>query len=95
MSEALIDVFARTREALARPDNDFSWSSWRNADDALAEVDAILIALRAGKRPGALQMSVLFAPTGPIQEVSLSSGWGDEFLKLADDFDAAIEALQR
>jgi len=38
-------------------------------------------------------MSVLFAPTGPIQEVSLSSGWGQGFLKLAEDFDAAVERL--
>ena len=34
-------------------------------------------------------MAVLFLPTGPIQEVSLSSGWGDEFVALADRFDAA------
>jgi hypothetical protein len=31
----------------------------------------------------------LFAPTGPIQEVSLSSGWGDMFLELAKRMDAA------
>jgi len=36
-------------------------------------------------------MRVLFAPTGPIQEVSLSSGWGDAFLKIAEQFDRAAE----
>ena len=30
---------------------------------------------------------MLFLPTGPIQEVSLSSGWGDAFVALADRFD--------
>ena len=30
--------------------------------------------------------------TGPIQEVALSSGWGDAFLDLADRFDAAMLA---
>jgi hypothetical protein len=38
-------------------------------------------------------MSVLFAPTGPIREVSLSSGWAEESLALAERFDAATEAL--
>lgn len=87
----LIAVFLRTREALALPDNDFSWSSWRDAGHALEEIDAIILTLRSGRMPDEGQMSVLFAPTGPIQEVSLSSGWGDAFLKLADDFDAALE----
>ncbi|HEX8181606.1 MAG TPA: hypothetical protein VF525_18845 [Pyrinomonadaceae bacterium] len=35
-------------------------------------------------------MEVLFAPTGPMQEVSLSSGWGEEFLALAERFDEAM-----
>jgi hypothetical protein len=34
-------------------------------------------------------MAILFLPTGPMQEVSLSSGWGDEFVALADRFDRA------
>lgn len=35
-------------------------------------------------------MSFFFIPTGPLQEVSISSGWGDEFCALADRFDAAM-----
>lgn len=94
MSEELIAVFTRAREALDQPDNDFSWSSWRDAADALAEIDGVIAALRAGSMPQT-QMQVLFAPTGPMQEVSLSSGWGYAFLKLADDFDAALERARR
>ena len=37
---------------------------------------------------------VLFAPTGPIQEVSLSSGWGHEFIKLAERFDKEYEIVK-
>ncbi|HYJ80517.1 MAG TPA: hypothetical protein VEW03_12970, partial [Longimicrobiaceae bacterium] len=81
----LADVLRETRELLARPDNDFAWSSWEDADDALREIDGLITAVERGEVPG----SVLFAPTGPIQEVSLSSGWGDEFLALADRWDAA------
>jgi hypothetical protein len=91
--DELIAVFLRTREALAQPGNDFSWSSWRDAGHALEEIDGIILRLRSGQLPDKTQTNVLFAPTGPIQEVSLSSGWGDAFLKLADDFDAALEAL--
>jgi hypothetical protein len=89
--EDLLAVFVRAREALSHPDNDFAWSSWRDADDALREIDGIIAKLRSGTLPDKLQMQVLFAPTGPIQEVSLSSGWAQGFVELAEDFDSALE----
>ncbi|MFC7241798.1 hypothetical protein ACFQO7_04820 [Catellatospora aurea] len=85
---ALVIVLGEVRAWLARPDNDFSWSSFVDADAALAEIDDLIAHVHAeGRVPFAL--SVLFAPTGPIQEVALSSGWGDEFLTLAARFDDA------
>ena len=93
--EELLAVFQRAREALSRPENDFAWSSWRNGDKALHEIDSIIARIRVGTPPDELQLKALFAPTGPIQEVSLSSGWADEFLKLAGDFDSALEQAQQ
>ena len=87
---ALLDVFQRARDLVARPDNDFAWSSWRDTEDALEEIDSILSRLQRGEIPALLEMSVLFAPTGPMQELSLSSGWGNRFLGLAEEFDAAV-----
>jgi len=81
-----------TRAYLAREENDFSWSSWSDADQAIAEIDSIIAALETSSIP---PIGVLFAPTGPIQEVSLSSGWRNEFLKLADRFDKEYENLNR
>lgn len=86
----LISVFEDARELLAQPGNDFSWSSWADGEAALEELDGILSALQSGVLPAGLSMEVLFAPTGPIQEVSLSSGWGEEFLVLAERLDEAL-----
>lgn len=88
----LISVFEEARELVADPGNDFSWSSWNGRDDAVEEIDGILSVLRSGAVPKGLSMEVLFAPTGPMQEVSLSSGWGGEFLMLAERFDEAMAA---
>jgi hypothetical protein len=87
---ALLSVLEEARELLAADANDFSWSSWQERNDALSEIDALLSKLRSGIVPSALTLHVLFAPTGPIQEVSLSSGWGDAFVELAERFDAAM-----
>jgi hypothetical protein len=86
----LISVLEEARGLLAATDNDFAWSSWRDRNDALDEIDAVLSELRSGILPSVLTLDVLFAPTGPIQEVSLSSGWGDVFIELAKRFDDAM-----
>jgi len=91
----LIAVFEETRELLADPGNDFAWSAWAGREDALGELDGIISSLRCGVLPESLSMEVLYAPTGPIQEVSLSSGWGKAFLALAERFDRETEYLQK
>ena len=75
------------RALLARPDNDFAWSSWKDQASALAEIDQHLQWIRKGAVPN---LSLLVAPTGPAQEVSLSSGWGDEFLRVAESIELEL-----
>jgi hypothetical protein len=86
----LLNVLSAARALLALPGNDFTWSSWPSAEDALRELDGLIAAITAGSLPPRADVAVLFAPTGPIQEVSLSSGWAAEFLALAQQFDAAL-----
>jgi hypothetical protein len=96
MAEAhqrLAQVLREARALLARPENDFAWSSWKDAPEALAEMDRLIASLDAGIAPSRLGMSVLFMVTGPIQEVSLSSGWAQEFLEVASRFDKAVERV--
>ena len=57
---------------------------------ALEEIDGLLATLRAGDMQDTLTMQALFAPTGPVQEVSLSGGWGNRFLELAERFDEVM-----
>ena len=30
---------------------------------------------------------ILYAPTGPIQEIAISNGWSDIYMKLANEYD--------
>lgn len=89
----LVEVLREARALLALPDNDFCWSSWSDSNAALATVDRYIAMIEAGSLPPRLDLAVLFGPTGPIQEVSLSSGWGMEFLAVAGRFDAAAERV--
>lgn len=93
--QELLDVLRETRAMLALPDNEFMWSSWEDADDALREMDGLIGHLEAGGLPYHSAISILFTVTGPIQETAVSSGWGDEFLVLADRCDAAVAKVYR
>lgn len=86
----LTDVLARMRELIAFPGNDFGWSTWDDAGEALEEFDALVAEIGRGGRPH--RMTVLFLPTGPLQELSISSGWGEEYLVLSARFDELFQA---
>jgi hypothetical protein len=89
----LIDVVSEARRLLSLDGNDFFWSSWPDRDGALQEMDEIIGHLNDGSIPDGL--SVLFAPTGALQDTSISSGWDEEFIALARRFDAALTRAKR
>lgn len=89
----LIAVLREARSWLALPGNEFSWSHWNSPDEASREIDELIASIEAGIMPERMKLALLFAPTGSIQEVSESSGWGTEFLALAQRFDAAEERV--
>jgi hypothetical protein len=92
-TDELVEVLRETRELLARPDNNFIWSYWDSATDALLELDAFITQIESGDTSGRSDLKLLFAPAGSIQEVSISSGWGQEFLALSARFDAVIKKV--
>ena len=86
----LLVVLRETRALLARPGNDFNWSTWSSASDALAELDGFISLVETDRPFDGFNLSILFAPTSDIQETSMSSGWGQEFLRVAERFDLAF-----
>lgn len=93
--EGLLNVLKETRELLVLPDNDFAWSRWDDTAEALSEFDRLVANIESDRRFDLLDLAVLYAPTGSIQEVSLSSGWGREFCDVAARFDAALAAYRQ
>ena len=91
--EKLIEVLYSAIELLSLLENDFGWSSWLTDSEATKELKEILSVLEHGDLPDRSRLSAIFGPTGPMQEVSLSSGWGETFIKLADRYDFAERSL--
>ena len=91
--ELLAQVLRACVELISIEDNDFSWSSWKDQKEAINELSNLLRVTEAGGTPELTTLSVLFAPTGPIQEVSLSSGWGEVFIRVSEKYDRAEKQI--
>ena len=90
---ALVHVLESAIELVQIPDNDFAWSYWEDSDQASAEINKIISVLKSGGLPNRVDVAVIFAPTGPLQEISISSGWGDAFIKVAEKYDEVEQLL--
>jgi hypothetical protein len=95
MRAALTRVLEEVVGFVARPGNDFIWSSWEDSRAVVAELSAAIAQLRIGRLPDGPSLAVLFAPTGDLQEVAMASGWHDEYLAMSSRFDDAYDALYK
>lgn len=87
-AQSLLRILARCRELVARSD-DSDWSCM-DVPDMLHSLDAGLAAVGADSQPDINELTLLFFPTGPLQETSMSNDWSDEFLVLSSEFDKLI-----
>lgn len=54
-----------------------------SVDEVIAALQGIQTEFEQTGQLDSSQLSMLFAPTGPIQEIAIDNGRGDEFLELA------------
>lgn len=90
---SLIHILESAIELVSLPDNDFCWSYWESEEEAKQEILYLIGSVKNGVLPEQEKISVLFAVTGPLQEVSMSSGWADAYLKIADKYDEVESIL--
>ncbi len=78
----LAAVLREARALVGHPDNVFASSTWPDTQAAMRELDGLIA--RLGKRtlPAREELEGLFAPSGPIWQVSASSGWARQFDEL-------------
>ena len=92
--DEVIGILQEVKNVLALPDTDVVWSRYNSAEDALEDIHQHMESLRRGDLSKLDELTSVFAPTGNLQEISISSGWGEAFLYLAARFDRAIELLR-
>jgi hypothetical protein len=63
------------------------WSGYDRVDDVVSDLTDPISRLAKGDLSRWTDLEILFAPTGDLNEISISNGWSGWFLDLARRFD--------
>ena len=89
----LIEILETVKKLILEPRTDISWSIFDSKDELIIEIDAHIQKLKLKNFSKIKDLILLFAPTSDFQEISLSSGWGNQYLNISERFDIAIRGL--
>jgi hypothetical protein len=81
----LISVLATTHVFLSRSTEE-GWPD-ENPQKTALEISQVIAHLFEPSIPLPEYCSILFAPTGPIQEIAMANKWHDSYLMLSSEFD--------
>ena len=85
------ELIAVLKECLGHVEaSEDSMYAGQGAADIAETLRNAIARLERGKPINKGELTVLFLPTGPLQDTSIDNGWGDEFVALAARFDGAI-----
>lgn len=76
-------------------ETDTVWAGYDNGKEFLVDLNADIEKIKFCDFETLDKLNMKFAPTSTYQEISLSNGWGNEFLKLAEQFDKLYEKIKR
>jgi len=91
--------FQKVRQILERikswttNETDTVWAGYVNAEEFLVDLNQDIEKIKFCDFTTLDKLKIEFAPTSTYQEISISNGWGDEFLKLAENFDNLYEKI--
>jgi hypothetical protein len=91
----LLEVLRRAKTLVSRTGNRFGWSRWNDADDAIREIDFKISLIGTQPEPDPFVVADLFVWTGPMEDLSIASGWVDDFEDLAQQFESVAQQVRR
>ncbi|MFD0750657.1 hypothetical protein ACFQZS_10915 [Mucilaginibacter calamicampi] len=75
-------------------ETDVVWSRYATPQHLSDDLNEKIAKLKLNDHQVLNDLCILFGPTSSFQEISISNGWGDEFLEIAEKFDLLHEKLK-
>jgi hypothetical protein len=89
--KGIADILKEIRDIVDSPDTDVTWSRYESVEEAIEELDLYITKMDSQEESAIKNIITLFAPTGALQEISINSGWGEEFIEISSRFDELVK----
>lgn len=86
----IITILRQTQSYLEHSKNYPEFYSRSDTTHAINDIERQIAIIQKGLLPYQSSLTVMFAPTGPIDEVSVSNGWNSEFQNLGARMNQAV-----
>ncbi|HVN14732.1 MAG TPA: hypothetical protein VMT73_03250 [Anaerolineales bacterium] len=63
-----------------------------SCEEAIGQLEIQLDKIKNSGSFDLATLKILFAPTGPLQEISISSNWSNEFIELSKTIDPFVDS---
>ncbi|MHA1989025.1 MAG: hypothetical protein ACW98D_20585 [Promethearchaeota archaeon] len=93
VNENLIRLLNEIIEIVNTRDTKMVWSTIDTKEELLLELENHIQRFQNNDFSSIEQLIGLFLPTGDLQEIAISSGWGEEYLSISKKFDDLIQVI--
>ena len=93
INENLIKLLNKIIELVSTRDTNMVWSTYDTKEVLILELKNYIQRLQNNDFSPIEQLISLFLPTGDLQEIAISSGWGEEYLSISKKFDDLIQVI--
>lgn len=90
----LIQLLVKVNDKI-EDNSDVGWAMHYNPTDLKGEILESCRLIKSGDYKCVYRLSLLFAPTGRLQEHSIANGWATEFLRFSEEFDSLYLQFQK
>jgi hypothetical protein len=90
---AVISIVEVIKEIISTSETEVLHSTFDTKESLINELDTHIVKLSCKDFSKIKDLIILFSPTSDLQEISLDSGWGEQFLFISERFDTAIKEL--
>jgi len=90
---AVIEILENLKRIIETKETNIIYSTFDSIEDLIFELDTHIQKLKDEDFSKIDDLILLFAPTSDLQEISISSGWGKQFLDISERFDSVTKDL--
>lgn len=84
---SLIELLTEIIRIVDSPETDIVWTKYNSIEELVSEINSYIDSLKIGDESVIKDINFLFAPTGSLQEISISNDWVDKFIGISSVVD--------